>query len=95
MLRADYTSRTEIESLHGCLNYVADVEPFGRPFLAQLIALAAGRKKRDRIVLSRLVKRSLELWFQILQLNKGISIDFLLNKIPHCDYNIFVDASSS
>ena len=29
-----------MESVHGNLNYVADVEPFGRPFLAPILNIA-------------------------------------------------------
>ena len=46
-LAIEVISTKEIEKLHGCLNYVAEVEPFGRPFLAQLTMAisAAGDEK--------------------------------------------------
>ena len=36
-LATSSTTRNAVEKLHGCLNYVAEVEPFGRPFLADLM----------------------------------------------------------
>ena len=47
ILATEITTRKEIEKIHGCLNYVADVEPFGRPFLAYLTAAMTGRSERD------------------------------------------------
>ena len=36
MIMGYSTTRRLLEKLHGNLNYVADIEPFGRPILAHL-----------------------------------------------------------
>ena len=47
----DEIHKKDIERLHGALNYVADVEPFGRPFLAQLTVAISGVKEGDMVCL--------------------------------------------
>ena len=44
LLITDSTTRKELEKIHGCLSYVADVEPFGRPFLAHLTLAMTGKE---------------------------------------------------
>ena len=95
MLNNEFTTRKDLEKIHGCLNYVAGVEPFGRPFLAHLTMAMAGKAGGDRIAISRLVRQCLEIWDAILVKNKGISLDFILRKIPQAHSNIFADASTS
>ena len=95
MLQEDSTTRKNLEKLHGQLNYVADIEPFGRPFLAHLTNAMVDRTTKDEIRLSNMTKESLKIWEQILLRNKGVSFDFVLNKLPHAKSNIFVDASTS
>ena len=95
ILATDVTSKKELEVIHGCLNYVAGVEPFGRPFLAHLTMAMAGRREDEPITLSSLARSSLQIWEQILRRNKGIHMDFILDRIPRAASNIFVDASTS
>ena len=78
MLIIDTTTRSELERIHGCLNYVADVEPFGRPFLPHLMDAMAGMKEGEPITLSLLARLSLKIWDLILEKNKCISMDFVL-----------------
>ena len=54
------TNRKKLEVLHGCLNYVADIEPFGRPFLDHLTASMSGAKSTDEISLSPCAKMGLK-----------------------------------
>ena len=95
ILAVRITTKKELERLHGCLNYVADVEPFGRPFLALLTSAIVDARDHDRITLSPLARKGLQIWDLILKKNKGISMDFLLDRLPAAQSNIFVDASSS
>ena len=95
ILSTSTTTRKELEKIHGCLNYVAGVEPFGRPFLANLTTAMTGIEDGDPIVLSRVAICSLKIWEQILRRNKGITMDFILNRIPRAAHDIYVDASSS
>ena len=99
MMCEKVTSRKKIESLHGCLRYVADVEPFGIPFLTPLIKLAGTcpeeKRSCDMIPTPKLVKRLLCVWDRILELNKGISMAFILQELPRSRHAIFVDASTS
>ena len=95
MIRGDTTTRKLLEKLHGCLNYVADIEPFGRPFLSQLTNAMSGASSMQEIVLSRQTKLGLKVWRRILTLNKGISFDYVLDRLPRTEYDIFVDASTS
>ena len=87
-------SRKDVERLHGVLNYVAEVEPFGRPFLSQLTVVISGVKEGDMVRLPVLAKLGLKIWDSILRRNKGSSFDFVLDRLPLSRSNIFVDASS-
>ena len=93
-LATDMTTKKEIEKLHGCLNYVAAVEPFGRPFLAHLTDAITDVHDEERIVLSPLARMSLKIWDVLLKKNRGISYNFALDKLPLAQSNIFVDAST-
>ena len=99
MLTKTRVSRKDIESVHGCLQYVAGVEPFGIPFLTPLIQLIAKSNKPDsslaNIPVSTLVKRLLRVWDRILVINKGISLDYILDRLPRAKFDIFADASTS
>ena len=95
LLITDSTTRNEIEKIHGCLSYVADVEPFGRPFLAHLTLAMAGKKDHEPIILTPLARMSLKIWDLILEKNKGISMDYILKRMPSAQSEIFVDASTS
>ena len=95
LLTTGKTTRKELGRIHGCLNYAAGVEPFGRPFLANLTMEMTGVEDGELVVLSPLTRLSLKIWDQILKKNKGISMDFILNMIPKAPADIFVDASTS
>ena len=95
LLATATTTRKQLEKIHGCLNYVAGVEPFGRPFLASLTSEFSGVKEGEAIKLSPVTRMGLEIWEQILKSNKGISMDFILNRLPSASSAIYVDASSS
>ena len=60
-LAVELISTKEIEKLHGCLNYVADVEPFGRPLLAHLTMAISGADDGKTVRLSLLTKLSLRI----------------------------------
>ena len=89
------TKRKKLKQLHGCLNYVADIEPFGRPFLAHLTNAMSRAEPTEEIMLSPPAKMGLKVWYRILMQNKGIHFDFVLNRLPRSEYDIFVDASTS
>ena len=95
MILEDTTTRKKLEQLHGCLNYVADIEPLGRPFLAHLTTAMTGTTPADEIRLPPEAKMGLKVWYRILWQNKGIDFDFVLNRLPRSEYDIFVDASTS
>ena len=61
ILALEFTTRTDVEKLHGCLNYVADVEPFGRPFLAHLTMAISSTEEGERVERSSLAKVGLRL----------------------------------
>ena len=82
-------------SLHGNLNFAANVAPFGKPFLAVLSNLVAGRPLNEEVKLNELARMSLRIWKNLLQANQGISYDFILSRLPVAKYNIFIDAASS
>ena len=84
----------EIYSIHGNLNYAAEVAPFGRPFLAPLITLTLGKKLRDDVEVTPLVKMSLRIWKRILLVNRGSTFKFVLSQLPPADEDIFVDAAT-
>ena len=61
LLATTSTTRKQVEKLHGCLNLVAGVEPFGRPFLANLTTAITGIKENEPIVLSTVAKIGLQI----------------------------------
>ena len=93
-LAVDLVSTKELEKLHGCLNYVAAVEPFGRPFLAHLTNAISNADDKKIVSLSELTRLGLRIWDQILHHNKGITFDFILDRLPQHQSDIFVDAST-
>ena len=95
LLDKSHATKDEIESLHGSLNYVADVEPFGRPFLAALSKVCTRRTQKESILIPDEVRHGLFIWNRILNRNKGIAMDFVLNRLPKATSNIWVDASTS
>ena len=50
-----------IMSIHGNLNFAANVAPFGRPFLATLSKLITGQKKSDFVEIGKLAALSLRI----------------------------------
>ena len=60
MILESTTTRKKLEKLHGFVNYVADIEPFGRPFLAHLTNAMTGVKPKEEIILYALAKLGLK-----------------------------------
>ena len=90
------TNRARVDtimSIHGNLNFAANVAPFGRPFLATLSNLIIGHKKSDFVEIGDLASLSLRIWKKMLLANRGISYDFILDRLPRTKFDIFVDAS--
>ena len=94
MLRKDRTTVTDIQKLHGYLNYVACVFPFGRPFLAPLTTAICGLKRSEPVRITRAMTACLGIWDAILAANEGLSFNFILGRLPRCPDEIFVDAST-
>ena len=82
-------------ALHGNLVFAAGVAQFGRPFLASLSSLVAGKKKWEVVTLTKLARLSLRVWKRMLLSNRGLSFDYILGNLPRSKYDIFVDASTS
>ena len=61
LLATTTTTRKELEKIHGCLNYVAGVEPFGRPFLANLTTAMTGVEEGVPITLSQVATLTLKM----------------------------------
>ena len=80
-------------SIHGNLNFAANVTPFGRPFLATLSNLTMGRNKSDMVVIGPLAQMGLRIWRKMLMLNRGLDYDYILGRLPRTKFDIFVDAS--
>ena len=94
LLATEVTTGKELERFHGCLNYVAGVESFERPFQAHLTMAMPGMEEGRRITPSQIARWDLRIWDFILGENKGISMDFIVNRVPRHSDDIF-DASSS
>ena len=82
-------------ALHGNLVFATGVAQFGRPFLASLSSLVAGKKKREAVTLTKLAQLSLLVRKRLLLSNKGLSYDYILGKLPRAKHDIFIDASTS
>ena len=79
--------------LNGCLQYIAVVKPPGMPFLVPLIHVLSGhRKDRDlpevNKTVPKLVQRLLCMWDRILTLYKGMSMDYILDRLPKAKFDI-------
>ena len=93
-LRSHYASVHDLLKLNGNLNYAAEVAPFGRPFLAPLTNATVGHEAKDIVPLDPIMKMCLRIWMNILTINRGLSIQFVLDKLPRLESEIFVDAST-
>ena len=94
MLEEKLTTVNDIEKLHGYLNYVACVFPFGRPFLAVVTTAICGLERRKPVRITQAIRSCLETWDAILAANEGLSYEFILGRLPRCPDEIFVDAST-
>ena len=83
----------DIESLHGNLSYAAAVAPFARPFLVPLTETIAGRRRTDVVNITEQLKSALRVQKKVLTANRGLSFDFILDKLPRT-HDIFTDAST-
>lgn len=92
-LRGESMAAHKIMSLHGNLSFAATAAPFGRPFLSSLSSLVAGKKKTDVVTLNEPAAMCLRIWKKLLLMNRGVSYDFILGRLPRTNFNIFVDAS--
>ena len=61
LLTTNVARADTIMSIHGNLNFAANVAPFGRPFLATLSNLTIGRKKSDLVEIGSLASLSLRI----------------------------------
>ena len=52
---------TEIQKVHGYLNYVASIAPFGRPFLTSLTMAIRGLKRSDPVKITNAVRSDLSI----------------------------------
>ena len=71
------------------------IEPFGRPFLSAIDSTIDRCDPGRRILLGTWATIALQIWEIILRLNRGLSYDFILNRLPAVEDAIFVDASTS
>ena len=61
VLEKEYTSVSEIQSLHGYLNYAAGVSPFGRPMLAVLTRAISGVDKNEPVPITKEMRSSMRI----------------------------------
>ena len=93
LLQSDTSTVKNLLKIHGNLNYAAEVSPFGRPFLAALIAPTVGKELNDTVEVTALARVGLRTWKKILRANKGTIFSFILSQLPSSDYAIFADAA--
>ena len=84
----------KLMSLHGNLTFAAVVAPFGKPFLAALSCIIAGKRPTEVVQLSQIARMGLRIWKQLLKHNQGVTYDFILDRLPRAKDHIFVDAST-
>ena len=92
ILTSSTTTVRDLESLHGNLNYAAAVAPFARPFLVPLTEMISKHRRDGFAPITAAIKSSLRIWKKTLAANKGLSLNFILDKLPR-SYDIFTDAS--
>ena len=94
VLSSSVTS-VEVEQLAGNLGYAAWVEPFCRPLLAGVYALINREQPNTPVVLTQYARAAAMVWRKVVQCNRGLPFDYVMNKYPAVKTPIFVDASSS
>ena len=60
-ITGETTTRKELERVHGYLAYVANIEPYGKPFLAHLTTAMSGKTTDDTITIPAEVRLGLEI----------------------------------
>ena len=59
LLLQELVTRKDLEKIHGCLNYVTAVEPFGRPCLAPITRALCGKPYGAKFPLPGVARNSL------------------------------------
>ena len=95
VLSAPVTTSKRLEQLAGNLCFAAWVEPFCRPLLSTVFSLVVQDKPTTPIVIPPFTRTALRIWHTVLQRNRGLSFQYILNKYPAVLTPIFVDASTS
>ena len=85
----------ELESLLGYLGWASWTEPYGRPFLSALVVHINRKNPRALVSLGDFAVLALKIWEIILRRNAGCPYDYILDRLPYAEEEIFVDASTS
>ena len=84
-----------LESLHGYLNFCAQVIPAGRAFLRRISHLMRGRQSHHWVHLSSEVKEDLRVWLVFLANYNGISFFVKDGWVPPHIHSLQTDAAGS
>ena len=79
----------------GYLVYAAWVEPYGWPFISTLSSAMVRHDPSRVIARSEYMSMAINIWILILEANRGVSFQYILNKMPRAKNECFVDASTS
>ena len=95
VLMKGHTSSKELEKIVGYLVWASYAEPFGRPFISAVSNLISRDKPHTRVEIRDDLETALKIWITILKRNKGVSFNYILNKMTKSRDEWFVDASTS
>ena len=92
--RGKATSK-ELERLVGYLVWASYTEPFGRPFISAISGKITRSNPKENVDIHGYIKWALCIWLAIIDRNRGISYDYVLNRLSRSENNWFGDASTS
>ena len=87
ILESGEVTSKELEQLVGYLVWASYTEPFGRPFISAISNAISRSTPKETVFISGYVKLAIRIWLSIIEQNKGISYDYVLNRMPHAQYN--------
>ena len=85
----------ELVKLVGYLVWANYTEPFGRPFISAISGKITRSTPKESVTIQGYIKWALCIWLAIIERNRGISYDYVLNRLCRTKNNWFVDASTS
>ena len=75
----------ELERLVGYLVWASYTEPFGRPFISAISGKITRSNPKENVDIHGYIKWALCIWLAIIDRNRGISCDYVLNRLSRSE----------